>query len=80
MDGPLAQRQILIGNIKTRVFVRECKSSINTLYIKLVVPQRIESPSRKTEGPQVYSRYIGKSARAEWPTFLNSFRHSFKIF
>ena len=29
--------------------------------------------ARKTEGPQAYSRYIGSSARAEWPTFLPSY-------
>ena len=34
---------------------------------------KIQSPVlRKTEGPQAYSRYMGRSARAEWPTFLPS--------
>ena len=28
--------------------------------------------AQKTEGPRAYSRYIGSSARAEWPTFLPS--------
>ena len=28
--------------------------------------------SRKTEGPRAYARYMGSSARAEWPTFLPS--------
>jgi hypothetical protein len=27
---------------------------------------------RKTEGPEAYARYMGSSARAEWPTFLPS--------
>ena len=31
-----------------------------------------QSSSQKTEGPRAYSRYIGRSARAEWPTFLPS--------
>ena len=28
--------------------------------------------AQKTEGQQAYARYMGSSARAEWPTFLPS--------
>ena len=39
--------------------------------------------TRKTEGPQAYSRYIGSSAWAEWLTFLSTvsdFTPTFPIF
>ena len=44
------------------VFSRSCDKRLKIVQLHLW----------KTEGPRPYARYMGSSARAEWPTFLPS--------
>jgi hypothetical protein len=50
---------VLFGGAKIEIIDLGNKPNLNTA-------------PRKTEGPRAYARYMGSSARAEWPTFLPS--------
>jgi hypothetical protein len=56
------------------VHIRSREECVGTFDLSRIFAQAVKdsSEARKTEGPRAYSRYIGRPARAKWPTFLPS--------